>query len=103
MVRPVRVVSVNVGRPKQVSVRSGRPIMSAIGKQPVSGRVKVEGVNLEGDDQADRRVHGGPDKAVYAYAHEDTLWWSAKLARAARPRRVRREPHRRGHRRQPMP
>jgi MOSC domain-containing protein YiiM len=55
--------------------------MSAIGKAPVDGRVRVEGVNLAGDDQADRRVHGGPDKAVYAYAWEDTLWWSARLAR----------------------
>ena len=80
-----RLLSVNVGRPKQVSVRSGRPIMSAIGKAPVSGRVRVQGVNVDGDDQADRSVHGGPDKAVYAYAHEDSLWWSARLAREVPP------------------
>ena len=77
----MRVVSVNVGRPKQVGVRGGRPIMSAIGKIPVAHPVKVAGVNVEGDEQADRRVHGGPDKAVYAYAAEDTAWWSARLAR----------------------
>ena len=53
--------------------------MSAIGKAPVEGRVRVEGVNLAGDDQADRRVHGGPDKAVYAYAREDTDWWASEL------------------------
>ncbi len=70
-----RLVSVNVGRPQQVSVRRGRPVMSAIGKAPVAGRVRVAGVNVDGDDQADRRVHGGPDKAVYAYAREDELWW----------------------------
>jgi MOSC domain-containing protein YiiM len=81
----MRVVSVNVGRPQQVSVRRGRPIMSAIGKAPVDGRVRVAGVNVDGDDQADRRVHGGPDKAVYAYAAEDTAWWSARLARELRP------------------
>ena len=80
-----RVISVNVGRPKQVSVRRGRPVMSAIGKAPVSGRVRVAGVNVEGDDQADRTVHGGPDKAVYAYAHEDSLWWAARLAREVGP------------------
>lgn len=40
-------------------------------------RVAVAGVNLVGDDQADRRVHGGPDKAVYAYASEDYDWWAA--------------------------
>jgi MOSC domain-containing protein YiiM len=55
--------------------------MSAIGKQPVEGRVRVEGVNVAGDQQADLRVHGGPDKAVYAYASEDTAWWSSALER----------------------
>jgi MOSC domain-containing protein YiiM len=75
------IVSVNVGRPQQIGVRSGRPQMSAIGKAPVTGPVRVEGVNLAGDDQADRRVHGGPDKAVYAYAQEDTAWWSSALDR----------------------
>jgi MOSC domain-containing protein YiiM len=80
-----RLVSVNVGRPQQVSVRHGRPIMSSIGKAPVSGRVRVAGVNVDGDDQADRRVHGGPDKAVYAYAREDELWWAARLNREVPP------------------
>jgi MOSC domain-containing protein YiiM len=75
------LVSVNVGRPKQIGVRRGRPQMSAIGKAPVTGRVRVDGVNLAGDDQADRRVHGGPDKAVYAYASEDIVWWSLDLQR----------------------
>jgi MOSC domain-containing protein YiiM len=59
--------------------------MSAIGKAPVDGRVLVEGVNVAGDDQADRRVHGGPDKAVYSYASEDTAWWSAQLGRELGP------------------
>jgi len=60
-------------------------VYSAIGKRPVSGRVAVEGVNLAGDDQADRRVHGGPDKAVYAYAIEDIEWWAAELGRELGP------------------
>jgi MOSC domain-containing protein YiiM len=72
---------VNVGTPRQISVRRGRPMMSAIGKLPVEGPVRVEGVNLAGDDQADRRVHGGPDKAVYAYAREDSDWWAEQLGR----------------------
>jgi MOSC domain-containing protein YiiM len=76
-----RIVSVNVGTPRQISVRRGRPMMSAIGKEPVAGPVRVEGVNLAGDDQADRRVHGGPDKAVYAYAREDSDWWAEQLGR----------------------
>jgi MOSC domain-containing protein YiiM len=80
-----RLVSVNVGRPQQLSVRRGRPLMSAIGKAPVEGRVRVAGVNVEGDDQADRRVHGGPDKAVYAYASEDAAFWAAELGRELGP------------------
>jgi MOSC domain-containing protein YiiM len=59
--------------------------MSAIGKRPVDGRVRVAGVNVEGDDQADRRVHGGPDKAVYAYAAEDAAWWAGELGRDVAP------------------
>ena len=47
--------------------------------------MRVEGVNLAGDDQADRRVHGGPDKAVYAYASEDAAWWAAELDREIPP------------------
>ncbi len=39
----------------------------------------MRAINLEGDDQADRSVHGGPDKAVYAYASEDIAWWSTLL------------------------
>jgi MOSC domain-containing protein YiiM len=80
-----RLASVNAGRPRQISVRRGRPLMSAIGKAPVEGRVRVEGVNVAGDDQADRRVHGGPDKAVYAYAAEDTAFWEAELGRELGP------------------
>ena len=74
-----KLVSVNVGTPQQLSVRRGRPMMSAIAKHPVDGRVRVEGVNVAGDAQADRRVHGGPDKAVYAYASEDIAWWEDVL------------------------
>jgi MOSC domain-containing protein YiiM len=60
-------------------------VLSAIGKAPVDGRVRVAGVNVQGDDQADRRVHGGPDKAVYAYAAEDTAWWESELGRELGP------------------
>jgi MOSC domain-containing protein YiiM len=79
-----RVISVNVGRPE---TRPGgrRFVRSAIWKAPVDGPVRVEGVNLEGDDQADRRVHGGPDKAVYAYAIEDTALWEDELGRSLGP------------------
>jgi MOSC domain-containing protein YiiM len=76
------VVSVNVGMPRTV-VHEGRAVTTAIWKRPVAGRLAVRGVNLYGDEQADRSVHGGVDKAVYAYAHEDYEWWGAELGTEA--------------------
>jgi len=79
-----RVLSVNVGRPRPVA--SGRrTVTTAIWKSPVEGRVAVRGVNVDGDDQADRSVHGGPDKAVYAYASEEIREWEAELGRGLGP------------------
>lgn len=78
------VVAVNVGRPRELD-HNGRPTTSAIWKSPVPGRVMAQGVNLGGDDQADRSVHGGPDQALYAYALEDTTWWEQELGRALEP------------------
>lgn len=75
-----RVLAVSVGRPRRFDFH-GHPAESAIWKSPVSGRVAVRGVNLEGDDQADRQAHGGPDKAVYAYAVEDARWWETQEGR----------------------
>ena len=75
-----KVLSVNVGLPREFEYNS-RPARSAIWKSPVAGRVAARGVNLAGDDQADRRAHGGPDKALYAYAVEDLGWWVQELAR----------------------
>jgi MOSC domain-containing protein YiiM len=78
------VVSVNVGRARAVE-RDGKPASTAIWKSPVPGRVRARGVNLDGDEQADRSVHGGYDKAVYAYAVEDTRWWETELGRTIGP------------------
>jgi MOSC domain-containing protein YiiM len=76
------VRSVNVGRPRTVRWQ-GRDVRSGIWKSPVDGPLRVEGVNFVGDDQADRRVHGGPDKAVYAYGVEDYAWWAESLGELA--------------------
>ena len=78
------VESVNVGEPRPVQL-DGHTVWTAIWKNPVEGRVPLRGVNLRGDDQADRTVHGGPDKAVYAYAAEDTEWWEGELGRPLGP------------------
>jgi MOSC domain-containing protein YiiM len=71
-----RLVSVNVGAPRE-TVWRGRLVRSAICKDPVGDRaVAIRRLNLAGDDQADRTVHGGSDKAVYAYATEDYRYWT---------------------------
>lgn len=78
------ILSVNVSRPREV-LRRGKPDRTAIFKVPVEGRVALRGHQLEGDEQADRTVHGGPSKAVYAYAREDTAWWEEQLGRSLVP------------------
>lgn len=84
MIDAPRVRSVNVGTVRVVEYR-GREATTAIWKDPVPGPVAVRGVNLEGDGQADRRFHGGADKAVYAYALEDYAWWGAELGATPAP------------------
>jgi MOSC domain-containing protein YiiM len=76
-----KVLSINVGTAREFEF-NGRPARSAIWKSPVAGRIAARGVNLAGDDQADRKAHGGPDKAVYAYAIEDQQWWEQEIGRA---------------------
>ncbi|MGE5278496.1 MAG: MOSC domain-containing protein [Acidobacteriota bacterium] len=75
-----KVLSVNVGTPREFEYK-GRAARSAIWKTPTVGRVAARGVDLAGDDQADRGAHGGPDKAVYAYAVEDARWWEERIGR----------------------
>ena len=68
------MVSLNVGPVREVEWR-GNVVATGIWKSPIDGRVALRGVNFDGDDQADRTVHGGPDKAVYAYSLEDYECW----------------------------
>jgi MOSC domain-containing protein YiiM len=71
-----RVLSVNVGVVREILWRN-RVVRTGIWKYPVGDRaIRLRGANLVGDDQADRTLHGGPDKAVYAYAVEDYRYWA---------------------------
>lgn len=74
----MRVVSVNVGLPQPI-LWKGHPVLSGIFKEPVEGRITVRRLNLEGDGQADLTVHGGPEKAVYAYSLEHYDFWRGLL------------------------
>ena len=80
----MRIVSVNVGLPRAVTWR-GKTVTTAIFKEPVAGRVALRSLNLDGDRQADLTVHGGREKAVYAYPVEHYRHWRTELADAALP------------------
>ena len=73
-----RVRSVQVGRPRPLE-HEGRKIRSAIFKERVEGPVHLGALGFDGDGQADRRYHGGPDQAAYAYPFEHYAHWAARL------------------------
>lgn len=77
----IRVVSVNVGKARARPI-GDRQVLTAIGKQPVTGPVAVRALGLAGDEQADLSVHGGLAKSVYAYPHEHYAFWQVVRAQA---------------------
>ena len=70
--------SVSIGEPRTV-VHDGRDVETGIYKSPVDGPVRVTELGIEGDGQADLSVHGGRDKAVYAYPAKHYTSWAAEL------------------------
>ena len=81
----MRLISVNVGRPKVLADYRGRTVLSAIAKEPVSGPVAVKKLNIEGDSQADLSVHGGEEKAVYVYPSEHYQYWKERFPERVLP------------------
>jgi len=74
----MKLISVNVGQPRPVQW-SGQTVATAIFKEPVEDAVRLRRLNLDGDQQADLKVHGGPHKAVYAYPCEHYEFWRREL------------------------
>jgi MOSC domain-containing protein YiiM len=74
----MELISVNVGLPREVNWK-GKTVRTGIFKEPVSDRVMVRSLNLNGDGQADLTVHGGLDKAVYVYPFEHYDYWRSEL------------------------
>lgn len=70
----MQLLSIQTGLPKKV-IFNGKEVETGIFKSPVQGPIKVNFLNLEGDGQADLTVHGGKDKAVYAYSFDTYDWW----------------------------
>lgn len=79
------VLSVNVGVVTHAAWARDASGRSGIDKRPVSGRIRVRADGVEGDFIGDTSAHGGVDKAVYAYAREDALWWERELDRTIGP------------------
>ena len=77
----MKLISVNVSLPKEIP-HNGKIVKTSIFKEPVSGRVMVRRLNVDGDDQADRRVHGvGFEMAIYFYSVEHYAFWQKELGR----------------------
>jgi MOSC domain-containing protein YiiM len=74
----MKILSINVGTPRDVEWR-GKIVRTSIFKAPVPGRVRVTKLNLAGDQQSDLSVHGGTDKAIYAYPSEHYAFWRNEL------------------------
>jgi len=74
----VKVLSVNAGLPREVEWRA-KVVLTSIFKAPVPGRVQVTRLNIQGDRQSDLSVHGGADKAIYAYPSEHYAFWRNEL------------------------
>ena len=74
----MKLLSVNVGLPREVEWK-GKIVRTSIFKTPVVGRVRVAKLNVKGDQQSDLTVHGGIDKAVYAYPSEHYSFWRSEL------------------------
>lgn len=70
----MKIESIQVGIPQTFKV-NGRSFTTAINKAPLKGAVRVGFLNLEGDKQADLKVHGGPNKAVYGYGLDALDLW----------------------------
>lgn len=75
----MKLLSVNVGLPREIEAGK-RLVWTSIFKSPVTGRVPIRNHNLVGDRQSDLSVHGGPDKAIYAYPDEHYAYWREQLS-----------------------
>lgn len=80
----MKLISVNVGLPREITV-GGKTVRTSIWKNPVQSRVHVSTLNLDGDGQSDLSVHGGVDKAVYVYPSEHYSYWRTELPDAELP------------------
>jgi MOSC domain-containing protein YiiM len=80
-----RLASVNLGSRRITTYADGPGGQTGIDKRPTDDRVGLSPAGVAGDYIGNRKVHGSPDQAVYAYAREDAAWWADELAREIGP------------------
>jgi MOSC domain-containing protein YiiM len=78
----MQLLTVSAARIERFVSPAGKTLKSAIRKRPVDGRVAVQPLGLDGDEQANPKYHGGPSKAVYAYPSEHYPFWRTVLGQA---------------------
>ena len=74
----MKILSINISEPKKI-VFNGKELITSIYKKPIEGPIEVTDVGLIGDRQADMKVHGGYDKAIYAYSYKHYQTWSEEM------------------------
>src|SRR5205807_7689674 len=80
-VRMARLLSVNVGRPREIAWR-GKTVYTSVWKQPIEGRRLVRRLNVDGDAQGDLHGHGGEHRAVFLYQMDSYHHWERELKRS---------------------
>jgi MOSC domain-containing protein YiiM len=75
----MKLLSINAGRPREIEWQ-GKIVLTSIYKSPIQGQVRVRRLNIDGDQQSNLSVHGGVEKAVYAYPSEHYAFWRKELA-----------------------
>ena len=80
-----RIVSINTGTPRTLTVPGSRPFRTGYLKNPIAGKIYLDFLGLANDQVADPRVHGGPDKAVCAYPLDHYAYWEQNTGKALKP------------------
>src|SRR5208283_1366051 len=80
-VHMARLLSVNVGRPREIAWR-GKTVYTSVWKEPVEGRRPVRRLNIDGDAQGDLKGHGGEHRAVFVYQMDSYRYWQRERKRS---------------------
>ena len=81
----MHVLSINVGQPRSIKRKPGQESITGIYKTPAEGPVGITTEGLIGDHIHNKKVHGGPDQAVYIYGQDDYDFWKDKLGEMITP------------------